>query len=797
MIGLEGVRLLELGGGVGVAYAGKLFADLGADVIRLEGDDDPVRARPHDLHRWLHTNKRSMTDEPGRRGELLEGADVVLHGWSPARSATEGLDPDHVRRTRPRLVVCALTAFGAVGPFAEYAAEELTVIHGSSWGFLSPGAATRPDLPPLKAPGHHATINVATSAATATLAAFDRAMRTGAGEYLQFSMVAAAAKMTEFAPATVNFLGFNPSRLGTKSVVPWGTYRCTDGLIQITCPEENQWQALVRLMGEPEWATLDVLATAEGRRRNPDLVDVYLAEWCAQQSVRRIYRDGQQLGICITPVHTVSELAADEHIAARGFFSATPGGELLPGPGARLEPALWSLRRDAPGPGQHDGEGWLPVAAATAEPAPAAAPHTGPLPPARPGRPLEGVRVCDFTWVWAGPFCTQQLAHLGADVIRLESPDRPDIFRRMPFSPKGVTRTLNTSGPFQLYNSDKRSVAVDLRHPDARELVLQLVQHCDVVVDNFSVGTMAQLGFGVDDLRTANPDVIVASLSGYGQVGPSASYTAYGPAGGAMSGLYAANGYEGGDTAETGIAVGDPGLGLASAWAIVAALATRRRTGVAARVDGAMVEAVAATLGELWMEHRTTGQDPPRRANHDPLWSPHNCYPAAGDDQWLTIACTDDTGWQGLCRVVGGGLAEDRRFATMASRKANEAALDGLLTAWTSARDKWDATTELQAAGVAAFPSLSPAELWRDDPQLEALGMLETPDHPETGRRVVPGIPWRLHDGPDGLRRAAPGIGAHTDEVLREVLGLGDDELAAHRRSGLLPAIRPAGTPSA
>jgi benzylsuccinate CoA-transferase BbsF subunit len=406
--------------------------------------------------------------------------------------------------------------------------------------------------------------------------------------------------------------------------------------------------------------------------------------------------------------------------------------------------------------------------------------HADPRYAARGG--FEGVRVVDFTWVWAGPFCTPYLGHLGADVIRVESPDRADIFRRMPFTPKGVKRTLDTSGPFQIYNSDKRSIAIDLRHRDARGLILRMVERCDVAVENFSVGTMAQLGLEVEDLRAANSSVIVASLTGYGQTGPYAGYTAYGPAGGAMTGLFAANGYADGDVAETGIAVGDPALGIAAAWAIVAALVGRHRGHEPARVDAAMVEAVATTLGEPWMEYVSTDENPPRRGNHDIVWTPHNCYPAAGEDQWVTIACTTDEAWSRLCSVIDGGLADDERFTTMALRKQDEDDLDAVVAAWTSSQDRWAVTPRLQAVGVAAFPSMSPAELWRGDPHLAAQGMLEQPEHPATGDRTIPGVPWRLTNGPNGLVRRAPLIGEHTDEVLREVLQCDADELAECRR---------------
>ena len=173
--------------------------------------------------------------------------------------------------------------------------------------------------------------------------------------------------------------------------------------------------------------------------------------------------------------------------------------------------------------------------------------------------------------------------------------------------------------------------------------------------------------FGVDDLRAINPDVIVASLTGYGQTGPSAGYMAYGPAGGAFSGLYSANGYEGGLPAETGIAVGDPCTGITALWSIVSALVARRRNHEVARIDVAMVEAVGASVGEIWMEYLATGVSPAPRANRDAMWAPHGCYQAAGDDDWISIACTTEDAWRALAGVIGGsGLAEDERFATMA-----------------------------------------------------------------------------------------------------------------------------------
>ena len=253
-----------------------------------------------------------------------------------------------------------------------------------------------------------------------------------------------------------------------------------------------------------------------------------------------------------------------------------------------------------------------------------------------------------------------------------------------------------------------------------------------------------------------------------------------------MAGLYAANGYEGGAPAETGISIGDPGTGIAGAWAVMAALVARRRNGEVATIDCAMVEAVAATIGEPWLEWQATGELPGPRSNRDLAWAPHNCYPAAGTDRWVTIACTSDSMWQSLSAHIDPSLVEDPHFATSADRLRHEAELDELITAWTSEHDRFEITDQLQAIGVAAFPSLSPLDLWGGNPQLDAIGMLEQPEHPAVGRRVVPGIPWRLTNGPNGLRSAAPLLGEHSNQVLSEVLGYSGSEIRELIDSGAI-----------
>jgi crotonobetainyl-CoA:carnitine CoA-transferase CaiB-like acyl-CoA transferase len=401
-------------------------------------------------------------------------------------------------------------------------------------------------------------------------------------------------------------------------------------------------------------------------------------------------------------------------------------------------------------------------------------------------RPLEGIRVADFSWVWAGPFCAMQLAHLGAEVIRLESQGRSDASRRLPILPVGMEHTLNRSGYFNQWNQGKKSVLLNLASPQGIEVAKRLVARCDVVVENFATGVMERLGLGYERLQEIRPDIIMASISGYGHTGPQANYMGYGPAIVPLSGLASLSGYAGGPPKELGISYGDPSGGITAAAGVLAALVARRRTGRGQHIDVSLWEATTAFVAEGWMEYVMNGRAPERVGNRDPWMSPCDCYRAAGEDAWVTIACADDEQWRAMAQAMGRPeLGSDPRFVTLADRKANEDALGGEITAWTSVRDRWEITRLLQAAGVAAFPSMSNRDL-AEDPQLVERGFFACLPHPEVGVRTHAGIPWRFANSPNGVRCPAPCIGEHTDEVMHELLGMTPQEIARLRAEKVL-----------
>ncbi|MGH0031896.1 MAG: CaiB/BaiF CoA transferase family protein [Myxococcota bacterium] len=797
--GPSGMRVLELGGSVAAAFAARLLGDEGADVVKLEGPDgDPSRRRGpfpdgrpdpqrSGLQLALDTNKRGACVDPttgAGRDELLRGidwADVFVHGCSAERAAALGIDADALALRRPDLVTLQITPFGAAGPRAGYRAEELTVANAGGWTSLCPAATERPDLPPLAVFGHQCAYMTGVAGATAALAAWRAARASGVGEHIDLSEQAYTASVLENAIPQYGYQGLVATRYGTRQIIPWGIFQCADGPLFLVCVEQDQWERLVALMGDPEWASLEVFATNLDRARNHDVVHGFVQEWLADKPVLETYHELQRHRICASPVMSLAQMAASEHLVAREFFvdvEHSGAGRLRHlGPAVRTEAGRSAVRRGAPMLGEHDAE-ILGGGLAPREP--------GRVPSSSaPGLPLEGIRVADLSWAWAGPFCAMNLAHLGAEVVRFESAGRPDLYRRLPVYPKDVPPSLDASGMFNQWHQGKKSVALNLSEPRAVEILKDFIAESDVVVENFATGVMERLGLGYPVLAERNPGIVLASISGYGETGPYRHYMGYGPAMPPLTGLSAATGFVGGGPSEVGVSMPDPTAGITAAFAVCAALARRDATGRGSHLDVSLWEATAVFSIEAWMDHVMNGAEPERQGNRDPWMSPHGCFPARGDDRWISIACSDDAAFAALCDVLDPALAQDPRFADLAGRKQHEDALEAALSERTREHDRWDLTERLQARDVAAFPALT-AEDIAHDPHLEARGFLERLPHPVVGARVHTGIPHRLRNRPNGVRSPAPCLGADTEEVLGRVLGLSTDEVHSLRDAKVL-----------
>ncbi len=399
--------------------------------------------------------------------------------------------------------------------------------------------------------------------------------------------------------------------------------------------------------------------------------------------------------------------------------------------------------------------------------------------------PLEGIRVADFTWVWAGPFCTLQLAHLGAEVIRIESANRTCVTRLLPPWPEGQAG-VNRSGYFNQYNQGKLSVTLDLKQPAAIRVAKDLIAQSDIVCENFAAGVMKRMGLGYDEVRQVRPDAIMIALSGYGATGPESEFVSYGPAQVPLSGMSSLTGYADWPPMHVGISYGDPTGGLHGAVAVLAALLHRARTGEGQYIDLSQQETSIAVLGDAIACQSLSGTQPPRRGNRDPDMAPHGVFRCAGEQRWVAIAVRDDAEWARLAGIIGRPeLGSDPRFATLSARQAHEDELEALLSAWTVAQEAEDIVGRLQAAGIPASVSMSSRDLSLD-PHLAASGMFVALEHPEVGAQQHVGIPWCMSGTPCSVRRAAPCLGEHTDDVLRRILGYTDAHIADLRRDGVL-----------
>lgn len=400
-----------------------------------------------------------------------------------------------------------------------------------------------------------------------------------------------------------------------------------------------------------------------------------------------------------------------------------------------------------------------------------------------PDLPLAGVRVLDFAQVYAGPTCTRLLADLGADVIKVEGVKRIDITRNFVMPENDSSDDYwNKAGYFLLRNGGKRSLTLDFSEESGGagvEIVRRLIPHCDVVVESFTPHVMAKLGLGYESLKALRADIIMISMSGYGQDGPWRDWSGYGMGLEPAAGLSSLTGYRDGDPLRTGISFTDPYSGIVGAGAVLSALIYRRRTGKGQYIDLSEQEAAIPVVGAALMDQAMNNRGPRRIGNRSPWYAPQGCYRCAGEDNWVAISVRNDAEFAALCATLGHPeWAQDARFADNRARMENHDALDELISGWTKGQDKRQAMAKLQAAGVIAAAVLTPKdELF--DPHLKERGFFDMVDTRCAGPRPVPHqLGARFSAFRMDTARPAPKLGEHNAEILQGLLGMSGDEVA-------------------
>jgi crotonobetainyl-CoA:carnitine CoA-transferase CaiB-like acyl-CoA transferase len=777
--------VLELADESGV-YCGKLLADLGADVIKIEppGGDATRRIPPFRDDRedadgslfflYMNTSKRGITLDlatPAGR-ELLERlaatADLIVETLPPGFLDECGLGYERLRALRPGIVLTSITGFGGTGPYRRLRSSDL-VASALGGAMYVTGHETDP---PVRLAGEQAHVVASVCAAASSMIALYHSARSREGQHVDISVeevVAASAHVCGAGKWLDD--GIIPTRGGTGlfASVPSGAYPCRDGFVYLMVNRPLHWKALAEWVHEVtgNTAVLDphYQGPSSNRFHDRDLLDVYICELTSSLTVDEVYREGQRRHIALTPVNSATAVVADPHLAARGYFVDV----------------------------EHPGSGTVRYPGAPYRPAPLAG---GPASARRRrcdlmGQALDGLRVIEFTAGMAGPWIGRFMAYSGAEVIRVESRKRPDV-NRLYVSPKEPERgTQPQSSPWLTdWDAGKRFVALDLTRPEAVELATRLVGTADVVIENYTAGVMDKLGLGYEVLRAASPDLVMLSTSGYGDSGPCRDHVTWGPNIEAMAGLSTLSGFPESACTITQYAYPDSLCALHGLVAVMAALDHRLRTGEGQYVNLSQLEATIASIGHVMMESLANDREPPRRGNRSPWAAPHGCYPCRGDDRWCAIAVYDEAEWERFCDLAGHPeWLRDARFATLKARLHNADALDELVGEWTAPQEDYDVMARLQTAGIAAGVVQNVADQVERDRQLAARGFFEEIEHLKKGTVVATGIPLGLTGTPGRTGRAGAAVGQDNDYVFGTLLGLTPGEIQAYADAGAIEPL--------
>jgi crotonobetainyl-CoA:carnitine CoA-transferase CaiB-like acyl-CoA transferase len=786
---LHELRVVEISDRIAGSYCGKLLVDVGAQVRKIEppqGDSlrrysatcSPVAQGDNSpFFSYLNAGKRSMTFAEGseRLRAELAAADVVVVTAGPSRAAALGIDPQRLLADSPQAVIVTISDFGWTGPYADRAASEFTL---QAWAG-SPGFRGDPAGPPISIGGDLGEYMGGVFAAFGALAVRRRVEQGGPGEHLDLSMLEAITLMQSSEWLHSQLLRVPPISRTTEvpSIEP-----AKDGYVGITMVTGQQWLDFVAMVECPQLEEIQQLRFQIGRWGYRDLIREQIGPWLTERTVEEIVELGQLFRLPIAALGNGSTIRDMEYVRQRGVFTRNPAGFHQPRPPWLMSACAPAPPRETAAAGEDNDE--LPWQKSE--------PEHEPVPPRRP---LEGVRIVDLTAFWAGPAATHLLAAFGADVVKVESIQRPDGIRYSGGMRTDVDDWWEYGWVFHAMNTNKRSVTLDLGSHEGRRLFKELAAGADVVIENFSPRVMDQFGLTADVLLKVNPKLVVARMPAFGLDGPWRERVGFAPTMEQIAGLTWVTGLP--ETPPvTPRGACDPLAGVHAAFAVLGALHFAERTGSGQQVELPMLETVLNATAIQAIESEAFGITLCRRGNRGHGELIQNLYRCAGaddkNDDWIAVTVRDDQQWRALVDVMNRPSWCDEGLATVAGRRERADEIDGRLQDWFAEQPLESAVERLAAAGVPAAPVVSPS-LVTENPQLRERGFFEALNHPSTGTALYPCPPFAALAGQDRwLLRPPPTLGEHNGEVLRDRCGLTDEELADLAASGVI-GTRPAG----
>ena len=780
--GLEGVRVLEFPDAK-TALCGKLLAQMGSDVALVEPpggaryrETPPVAAGTSEgLFFWsTNAGKRSVVLDLDTNPQELQAflklvglADVLLDPFPPGHLATLGLDDATLFRANPHLVMASLTNFGQTGPFRDYASSD--IVGWAMSGLMS--LTGDPSREPLTAPALQGYQSASLWMTIAVLASLYRRLKTGQGARLDLSLQEVLFDMSETAHSFYICTGEIVKRaMGDHPLAcPFRVYRSKDGHAFISSSSQRQWHSLLEWMDElgidvtsMRDPAMDLSASRIDRREE---VNAIVTEFALRVDREELFLEGARRSMANGPVRSIPEVLADDQLADRRFFGAVQdpredrAGVEYAAPGLPFRGRRGPSRGETTTPprvGQHTAElfdDWSSGGRDWPEPT---EPHRT--------LPLQGVNVVEMCSNISGPIMGRVLSDLGATNVKVEPQEIGEPGRLLvPFA-DGV-RNPNRSYTYQDINRNKLSLPIDMKHPQAQGLALKLAAWADVFLGNYTSGTMARLNVSYETLATANPGLVMGSITGYGQDGPRRVWPCNHPTSAALSGLTGLFAYQGDEPLGFGHSHMDYASGYLGTIGVMEALFRRELTGEGDHVDIAMVECGVNLVGPQILEWAVNGQEARAEGNRAGAMGARlqGCYRCKGQDRWIVITAADDRALEGLAKVTG------------QDRKGDVGELEQAIAAWAAGMEPWEAFERLQSEGVAAGVVSEGPDLVEGDRHLKAREALARLPHAEMGDVLIPQCPIVLDGSRLTVRTSAPLLGQHTEHVIRQMLDLSEE----------------------
>jgi len=766
---LSGLCVLDLGRRSSTAWCGRLLGDYGAEVIGIEPDGGhPLRSDgPFDSDGMSIPAQYFLVNRRLARQNQLEvlarHANIILTSEAdgvPAVGELSSLNPD--------ALICAITPYGLDGELSDYEGNDLTACASSGWAWVN----GLKDREPLKSSGYQASYQSGTFAFGTLIATLlEQLADNTPGQIIDVSEREVLVSTSSPAPLRYQYSGFIwPRKPGVD--VNEGPVPVKDGWFALTISRPAFWIKAMHLLGLPDLAEDKELQQSGLRHKYKDRFVDRVASAMKDWNRMDLFKALGDQRVIAGPALRIDELGENPQFEGRGFFRAGNNGVRYPGPFARMSATAWQNPVTETSYAEEFEHQFSPD-----------------IKPVRSGidqgksarvGPLHGFRGLVLTQAWAGTYATELLALMGADVIQLETRGRLDSWRGTYQNPiprrlQEVTTARHSWNCSPLYNSvnlGKRCITVDLSEPEGVQIFKDLVGHADFVAENFSPRVMGNLGIDYDNLCKIKPDLVLASLSAYGAIGPWAHVPGIGGTIEPCSGMSSLLGYKGEHPMNSGQMYPDPVAGLCGYSAILMALLHRDKTGNGQYIDLSMQEANFTFIGDAWLEYERNGDVRGPLGNTHNRFAPHGIYPASGEDEWIAISVETDDQWQQLRKHLS--LSDGDNYRHAEGRKKYEADLDKQLGECTTAFNKNQLARLLQESGVPAAAVLRPDEIAVDE-SLRRRGHMKKVDHPETGPFWQSVLPARFSRSKLDEVVHAPLQGEHSFEVFSEFLGMSED----------------------